>query len=272
MAFEFFNKLFDFTAKPTFKNGGIAIVEATPEQIEERWEKKKEAIETLANNIRKLRMNITKDMASDDEKTALTALVIAVMMKSGERVGNEDSAASIDEEGDEKDPHYGVTGFRKKHIDIEDNTVLLEYVGKSAKEHRKSFTDANIAAALKKAIKNSPDYFVFTTTENFKIKADRINRYLTSYDITAKDLRGFFANDLIKRKLDKLPEEELQYADEKKRQKLFNQIAKAVAEKVGHGTSTLKKHYLLPELENEFIKDGTVINLTEFYSGGEVKK
>ena len=62
MAFEFFNKLFDFTTKPAFKNGGIAIVEATPEQLEARWDKKKVSIETLANSIRKLRYNVTQDL------------------------------------------------------------------------------------------------------------------------------------------------------------------------------------------------------------------
>ena len=179
-------------------------------------------------------------------------------------MGNDDSA----DEG-----HFGVTGFLKRHIKISSNEVTISYTGKSGVDQVKSFTDATIAEALKKAIKNSPDKTVFTTSDGFSVKSDRINRFLEPYNLSAKDIRGFSCNQWIIKKLNNISPEALKEADdEKKRQKLFNGVARAVAEKIGHGLATCKKHYMLPELEDSFVKDGTVIDLTEFYSGGEVDK
>lgn len=61
-----------------------------------------------------------------------------------------------------------------------------------------------------------------------------------------------------------------------KRKRQFNEVVKAVAEKVGHGAATLKKHYLLPEIQINWIEKGKVIDLskfkpTEMQFGGTVK-
>jgi len=243
------------------KKNNIKIeVEIPPE----RWEKKKEHLLELAHNIQKLRLNVTKCLSSDDEKEVLTALVVAIMGKTGERVGNDDSASN---------GHFGVTGFRKKHISVIGKTVHLDYVGKSGVKHEKSFSDERIAKALKKAIKNSKSKYIFETSDRFRIKADRVNRYLTDFNITAKDLRGFNANSwLIKKLQDKeIPEKDSQ------RKKLFNKLLKQVAERIGHGSATLKKHYLIPELPTEYIEKGKIIDMKNlnyetgnFESGGTV--
>ena len=242
-----------------FAKGGAIQNPPTKAELEARWDKKKEHIMQLSTILPKLRYNVTSDMKSDDEKTRLTALVIAVMDKTGERVGNELS----EEEG-----HYGVTGFKKKHVKIDGNRVSLSYTGKSGVDHVKSFTDGFVASVLKDAIKNSPDEYVFTTSDGFKIKADRINRFLSEYNITAKDLRGFYANKYIVKKL----EGSAAPKDEKDREKTFREAVKYAAEKVGHGAATLKNHYLIPELEKAYITRGRLINLAGFYkTGGMVK-
>lgn len=45
---------------------------------------------------------------------------------------------------------------------------------------------------------------------------------------------------------------------ESDRASVFNQVIKKVSEKVGHGAPTLRKHYLLPEIEEIFYKTGSV--------------
>jgi 8-oxo-dGTP pyrophosphatase MutT (NUDIX family) len=239
--------------------GGTIQKPATKRELEERWDKKKDHIMQLASSLRKLRYNLSLDMKSDDEKTRLTALVIAIIDKTAERVGNEHS----EEEG-----HYGVTGFRKEHIKINGNRVSLEYTGKSGVEHEKAFTDELIASVLRGVIKESPDDFVFTTSDGFKIKADRVNRYLEDYGISAKDLRGYYANKFIVKKLETSPASK----DESEREKAFREAIKFAAEKVGHGAATLKNHYLIPELEKNYILHGRLIDLSGFYkTGGLVK-
>jgi len=114
-----------------------------------RWLKKKEAIMQLTSTVQKLRNKLTRDLNSDDEKEFLTALAITIMDKTGERVGNKDSA----DKG-----HFGVTGFTKKHVKVVGNKIILDYKGKSGVDHEKDFSDERIANALKKAIKSSP-YF-----------------------------------------------------------------------------------------------------------------
>lgn len=233
--------------------GGIPDINA-------RWDKKKKHIEQLANNIRRLRLNLTKSLKSEDEKEFLTALVISVMAKTGERVGNNSSA---------KLGHFGVTGFRKKHIKIVGNKVYLDYVGKSGVPHEKEFTDGVLAEHLRKALKQSPSNRIFCTSDGFKIKADRVNRYLEDFNVTAKDLRGFAANSWITDKLKKVEIPDT----EKDRKKLFMKVAKSVAEKIGHGLPTLKKHYMMPELPDNYIFDSKIITIEKasvYATGGEL--
>lgn len=231
------------------------------ETIEKRWTKKKEQIEILANNIRKLRYNVSTDLKSDNEKIALTALVVAIMDKTAERVGNIDSAG----EG-----HYGVTCFRKKHIKIEGNKITFEYVGKSGVEHEKSFSDERIAECLRQAFKNSKSRFIFTTSDGFKIQADRVNRYLSDFGIRSKDIRGYSANTMMISKLKANDEIE---DDEKKRKKYFMKSLREVARKIGHGSGTLRKQYLIPQLEISYIINGDVIDISDrdnYETGGTI--
>jgi len=226
-------------------------IEVTEEEVKRR-RKKVNSVRRIAENIHKLRRQITTDLKSDNEKTNLTALVVSIMDKTAERVGNESSADS---------GHYGVTGFRVKHVSVEGNKVRLNYVGKSGVEQIKEFTDSNMANMLVKCMERAEnsEFPVFTTSDGFKIKADRINRYLSKFGITAKDIRGYSANRFL---VDSLKNAEIS-GDEKDRQKKFREVIKSVAERVGHQAATLRKHYLLPNLEDEYVKKGNVVSVKE---------
>lgn len=230
--------------------------------IENRWDKKKDDIHELSNNIHRLKANITKDLKSDNEKEALTALVLATMNRTAERVGNQDSADN---------GHFGVTGLKKKHVKTDGNKVTLIYTGKSGVKQNKEFSDERIANGFRQAIKNSPSSCIFETCDGFNIKNDRINRYLEEYDVSAKALRGYAANKLIVEKLNKYPIPE----EEKKRKTLYNTVSRTVADHLGHGVSTLKKHYLVPELPVYYVEKGKIVdikNLGYYKIGGEIPK
>lgn len=234
------------------------INEPSEQDIQDRWDKKKEHLGVLANCIRKVRYNVSLGLKSDNEKEFLSSLVIALLDKTAERVGNEGSAS---------DGHVGITGLLKEHVSISGNSVTLEYTGKSGVDHEKTFCDDNISEGLKRAIKNSPDDSVFTTSDGFKIKADRINRILNEYGISAKDLRGFSVNKWV---IDKIKNLDAVESDPNKRKRQFNKILKQVAKKVGHGAPTLKNHYLMPEVETEFMENGGVFDIKDFYKEGGV--
>lgn len=216
--------------------------------LESKWHKKKQHIQNLANNLQSLRTRITKDLNSNSEKDRLTALVVSIMDKTGERVGNNESASN---------GHFGITGLKKRHVSVNGNTVTLNYVGKSGVKHDKTFTDEKIARNLKRAIQNTPTDSIFTTSEGFKISNDRVNRYLYDFDITAKDIRGYSANKWL---ISGLKNKDIP-KDEKERKKLFSKTLKSVAEKIGHGKATLSNHYIIPQLESKYVDKGKLIDL-----------
>lgn len=228
-----------------------------------RWKKKRTRLQELSNIIHRLRLKVNRDLQSEDERTALTALVVAMMDRSAERIGNDDSADN---------GHFGVTGFRKKHINVLGNKVHLDYVGKSGTKHDKSISDLRIAQAMKKAIKNAPDKFIFETSDGFRVKSDKVNRYLEPFHISAKDLRGYNANKWI---IEELKRAKITSEDparsRKERKKTFNKAVKETAARVGHGAATLKKHYMVPELPMNYIENGRIIdmkNIGYYLDGG----
>ena len=204
---------------------------------------------------------MNEDLRSENEKDFLTALVVLTMLETSERVGNGTSA---------ENGHFGVTGFRKKHVSVNGNNVTFKYKGKSGVDHDKSLNNSKLAQGLQKAMKNSPSERVFTTSDGFDVKNDRVNRYLIKFGVRAKDLRGYSANKWIVSKLKRLEAEET----DKKRKTQFNKVVKEVAAKVGHGGATLKKHYMLPELQTKWINEGKVIDLKDFKieQGGLMEK
>jgi len=222
--------------------------------LKARWDKKKSSIVNFSSKLNKLKRKINSDLKIGDEKEFLSALAIMLMIKTAERVGNNVSA---------KNGHFGVTGFKKKHIEIfNDGLIYLDYIGKSGVDHQKIIQDKRLADFLQEAIDYSPNEKVFVTSEGFAIKSDRINRYLNNYGISSKDIRGFSANKYVYDKLKKIKAEDT----ENKRKTQFNKIAKEVAERVGHGSATLQKHYLVPEMKEMFIAGGRIKRLSRKYN------
>ena len=195
-------------------------------------------------NITRLKRNVRKDLFSCKEKDRLTALVVRVMMFTSERVGNEGSASN---------GHFGVTQFKNKHVKIDGNRVILDYVGKSGVAHEKSFVDETSAVLLKELLERR-NRFLFTTADGFQIRPDRVNRYLNTFHASSKDIRGFNANRMMVMQLNRVGK----IKDEKQRPKIFNDSLRRIGRKIGHGAATLRTHYLLPEIEEHFYKYGTV--------------
>jgi len=229
----------------------MADKKPTKEEITRR-QKKTVSVKKLAEQIRGLRQKVTQDMKSDDEKLKLTATAIALMDCTAERVGNDSSAG---------DDHVGVTGFKKKNVTVTGNKVKLKYVGKSGVDHDKEFTDERVAKVLKECLKRckKPGDFVLTTPDGFKIKAAQVNNYLKEYGVTAKDIRGYAANHMVIESL----KNRTKSSDEAERKKTMSEVLQKVAEAVGHGKATLRKHYLLPNIEDDYVKRSKIPSLKQ---------
>jgi DNA topoisomerase I len=240
------------------EDGGTTTVYVYSEkQVQHRNREKAKRIETLTGSIKKLRAKVKKDLRSSDPETMLTALAVGLIDHTYERVGNDESA---------KDGHFGVTGWKKKHVSFGSKGPTIKYVGKSGVKHEKKITDAGIRSALKDAYEAADNGdSCLLAWEDGRVTAEKVNAYLEDFDITAKDLRGFHANDQmrvalkdVRAKGKKLPEDKKERAKQLKEE--FKEALELTAEEVGHEASTLKSQYLVPGLEDSYLKDGTVID------------
>ena len=240
------------------EDGGKTTVYVYSErQIANRNKAKAERIQKLSGAIKKLRTKVKKDLESKDPEKSRTALAVALMDHTYERVGNEGSA---------KDGHFGVTGWQRKHVSFGKDGAFIKYVGKSGVKHEKKVTDSAIRSALKAAYDSlEGDDTGVLEWDGGKVTAEKVNQYLEPFDVTAKDIRGFHANDQMRVNLKslrskggKLPEDKKKREDKLKKE--FAEALEATAECVGHEAATLKNQYLVPGLEDTFLKDGTVID------------
>jgi DNA topoisomerase-1 len=233
----------------------MVVYEYSEGQIANRNQKKKERITKLKSSMEALRSKVKKDMKSSDPETALTALAVSLMDLTFERVGNDSSA---------DDGHFGVTGWKKKHITLGPKSATIKYVGKSGVKHEKKISDSATLSALRDAYKategENGDIF---DHEGGRVGASKVNAYLKEFDVTAKDIRGFHANrsmqealKAVRAKGKDLPE------DKKEREKIlkkeFLKALELTADEVGHEPPTLRSQYLMPGLEEAYMKDGKI--------------
>jgi DNA topoisomerase IB len=238
---------------------GKPIYLYSEKQEAERNKAKADRLEKLSGNIHKLRAQVKKDLKSEDTTTSLTALAVALMDETAERVGNETSKEGDNEDGE---PHFGVTTWQKSHVSFGKGKATIKYTGKSGVKQEKRVTDSTIVTALKKAYDSCKDGDLFCH-EGGKVTASQVNDYLKEFDITAKDIRGFHANDGMKAALKKVRKGKLP-EDKKEREKQlkdeFKEALEEVASELGHEPSTLKNQYLVPGLAEAFLKDGTILS------------
>lgn len=231
------------------------VYEYSEKQVEHRNREKANRVEALRKSIGDLRKQVKKDLDSKDPTTRLTALAVALIDETFERVGNDESA---------KDGHFGVTGWKVEHITFGDGKATLKYVGKSGVDQEKTVTDSKVVKALKAAVKGKKDSDeILCEGEDCRITATEVNQYLKPFDVTAKDIRGLHANETMRAELKKARKGALS-KDKKERAKQlkdeFKEALEATAEAVGHEASTLRSQYLVPGLEDAFLKDGTVLD------------
>lgn len=228
-------------------DAGNTVYLYSERQIANRNKKKAERLEKLSKSIHKLRSQVKKDLKSKDSSTKLTALAVALIDHTFERVGNDESA----DEG-----HFGVTGWQKSHVSFGKNNATIKYVGKSGVKQNKTVSDEAILSVLRDVHKTAKGDSLFEGVD-----ASKVNSYLEKFDVTAKDLRGFHANREMRERLKAqrkgaLPEDKK--AREKQLKKEWKKALEETAKAVGHEPSTLGSQYLVPGLEDAFMKDGTV--------------
>ncbi|MGI0057151.1 MAG: DNA topoisomerase I [Nitrosarchaeum sp.] len=167
----------------------------------------------LSKEIEKIKDKIVKDMKNRDPKISRIATVCYLIYRTAMRVG------------DEKDPDeadtVGATTLRKEHINITDNTIEFDFLGKDSVRWKETVkaegNDKQFQENLKILIQNKkPKDEIFED-----ITSRHVNAYYSSIvnGLTAKVFRTYLATTVVKNYLKehnnmkgKTPNEKLYHA------------------------------------------------------------
>jgi putative nucleotidyltransferase with HDIG domain len=241
-----------YVEKKKEESGNITYI-YSDKHVEERNKKKAKKLDKLSKNINKVRKQITTDLKSDDSKKKYNALAVGLIDDTYERVGNRYSAQDM--------KHYGVTTWLKKHIKFTGGTAVIKYVGKSGVKQDKKISNKKLIPALKELTQGKKDNEPIFKGDDYYITDNTVNAYLKPFDITAKDIRGFHANEEMRKELKKVRKGSLPKDQKEKEKKLKEEFKKALentAKIVGHEAGTLKNQYLIPGLEKDYTTRGKI--------------
>jgi DNA topoisomerase-1 len=180
---------------------------------QDRDKAKYEKAVKLSKEIEKIKDRMVKDMKNKDPKISRIATVCYLIYRTAMRVG------------DEKDPDeadtVGATTLRKEHINITDNTIEFDFLGKDSVRWQETVkaegNDKQFQENLKKIIQNKK-----LKDQIFEdITSRHVNAYYSSIvnGLTAKVFRTYLATTMVKNYLKehdnmkgKTPNEKLYHA------------------------------------------------------------
>ena len=193
--------------------------------LNKRVKDKKHKLELLGKMVDKIDAQVAKDLRAEDLRIRAIATVVSIVRDTSMRIGNEESASEAGT--------YGATTLKVKHVKFSGGKASFDFPGKKGVEQQQHTTNAATIKVLKELVRGKAQNDYVFEVDGHKIWDRAINRYLKDFDISAKDLRAFNANKLMK--------EHLKHDD-------FETALKDVAELIGHEPNTLKNNYLDPEL------------------------
>lgn len=243
-----------YVEKKKEESGNITYI-YSDKHVKERNKAKAERVQKLSKTISKMRRRVKSDLKSDNLNTRYVALAVALMDETYERIGNDDSAET---------GHFGVITWRPKHVKFQGGKAVISYVGKSGVKQKKEVRDKTSVRLLRELTKGKGKGDKLFVGEEYFVNGNKVNTYLHLFDITAKDIRGFHANDEMRAALKKVrsgggklpsPGKER----ESKLKKEFKKALEETAKLVGHKPSTLKNQYLVPGMFAAYVENGTIL-------------
>jgi len=205
------------------------------------------------NRYAKLGLNADKVIAKFKDliqkqplsKEAHLAYACLLMLQSGIRVGNEDSAAGYESQlsgnPGEFVQTYGVTTLKPEHVEIHDNTLVLHFLGKKQVEQNIKIEDPFMVSFGEDYL----DAAVGTQETWLGVDLGDLTRFIKlnfGEQFVPKDLRTFKANvtafDLMRPYLDEAPVEKKDAKEETK------MLVAGVAEALGNTPAVAKGAYL----------------------------
>ncbi len=202
-----------------------------------------------------IREQIERDLARDGlPRDKVLAMVVKLLEATMIRVGNTAYAKN--------NGHYGLTTLRRKHVELNGDTVTFSFKGKSGREHEIALTDRTLAEQLERCC-DLPGYELFKYIDDdgdkCVVDSGEVNEYLERIagpGVTAKSFRTWAGTVICAVVLGSLPS----WADEKECESRIVTAVKATADQLGNRPATCRRYYIHPMIFDAY-RDGSLRQL-----------
>jgi DNA topoisomerase-1 len=216
--------------------------------------------EALPSLRRRVRSDLRRP-APDRDK--VLAAIVRLIDQGFFRVGNDKSAKS--------EATYGLTTVRGRHVKVEGDTVLFDYIGKWKKKHKRAIRDAEVAelVARVKRMKGAELFKFKSGARVVDVKDRHVNDYIQSIvgeEFTAKDFRTWAGTLLCSIALAM----QGQGASKTERKRNMRKAVVATSEQLGNTPTVCRKSYICPRLLDEYLEGKPFEMLRKAASGTPV--
>lgn len=155
---------------------------------------------------------------------------------------------------------YGLTTLRSKHLTIDGDTMIFDFIGKSGREHHKEIEDRQLTAIVKR-IDELPGYEIFKYQDRdgniVAVCNDQLNDYiqeLMGEEFTAKDFRTWGGTYLAATRLNKIGV----CVDTRQTDRNVLAVIDEVAEILGNTRSVARSSYIDPRVIDRYAEGLTL--------------
>lgn len=213
-----------------------------------REEEKFRRVVEFGEALPSLRRRVRADLRHPElDRDRVLAAIVRLIDQGFFRVGNEKSAKS--------ESTYGLTTIRPRHVKVERNKLLFDYIGKWKKAQKRAIEDAEVAHIVE-ALKTLKQEELFAFVDGSKVRdvKDRhVNDYIQSVigeDFTAKDFRTWAGTLLCSIALAM----QGQGTSKAERKRKIKRAIEATAEQLGNTAAVCRSSYICPRLLDEYMQ------------------
>jgi DNA topoisomerase-1 len=212
-----------------------------------RGQHKFDRLLVFAEVLPRIRRRVGSDLRLEGlQREKVLAAVVRLLESTLVRVGN---ASYARENGS-----FGLTTIRKKHVALEEDTVVFEFQGKGGQEWRVESDDERITEVVRQCVE-IPGYELFKYIDDDGTKRDvesgDVNDYLrgvTNEEITAKDFRTWAGTVLCAETLAGRV-----HTNEREAKKNVGAAVREVSGSLGNTPSVCRQSYIHPVIIDSYL-------------------
>lgn len=218
-----------------------------PRFRQQRDEEKFLRVVEFGESLAGLRRRVRADLRRPDlDRRRVVAAIVRLIDQGFFRVGNDRSAKS--------EATYGLTTVRGRHVKVDGDVVLFDYIGKWRRKQRRAIRDPDVAAIVRdlKEMNGGELFRFFSGRRVVDVKDRHVNDYIRSIageTFTAKDFRTWAGTLLCSISLAMSG----QASSRRERQRKVRKAIEATAEQLGNTPAVCRSSYVCPRLIEEYM-------------------